>query len=197
MLIPKRILLFAVLTGVVVSGYSFWFYSAAHERMPEPGDLLIHCVPSQAGSSTVLSLSDAESIARWRCVLGPDAPVTPWVPTPRDVARLEERLPSFLNTQHDVPKMRSLDWYISQYAGFVKDNRNSICVNFVDVATLDLDAYMYRHDRDLRAKLPKGVCPEDYWRYEPIEAVDGNVSYCGVAFDVGSGTFANLNCNGL
>ena len=186
-----------VAVAVLATGYLFWLSWDTHETLSDPSELPILCEPSTAGAGAILPVTEAEHVYDWRCQQANDTVVSTWVPSADDVRALERSLPAFWATQLHRRQPRPLDSYVRQYAGFVANGRKSICVNFVDISTLEADAYLYRHDRGLRAALPRGVCPEDYWRHMAIVATDGGVLYCGVAYDLASDSFMGLSCNGL
>ncbi len=196
---PRIAVLFSIPPIVAVTlglGYAVWLSRTAEEALPDPDHLPITCERSKGGPSTILAGPTAEEVLRWRCQPGHSTTLASWVPGEDEVARLEARLPAFWLSQES--RAKPLESYIRQYAGFMVDGHKSICVNLVATVTLSLDVYAYGHDPDLRARLPKGVCPEDFWRHEPIAYVtDGGFDYCGVTFDVASGQFSDPNCNGL
>src|SRR5258705_3922309 len=137
--------------GLLGMGYAMWLSRVANEPLPDPSARPINCKRSAGGRGAILPESDAEVVYRWRCHLGRGAAVSSWVPHADEIDRLELALPSFWAVQTDRHQVRPLDSYVRQYAGFVANGRHGICISLVHISTLEVDADLYREDRELRA----------------------------------------------
>lgn len=97
-----------------------------------------------------------------------------WTPRIADVNRLEDRLPEFLKTVRGGALTRRVSDWGRQYVGVVGlRQRRTIWVNLFCVDEWSKDASKW-----------------------PIVVRDGGDCYCRVDYDVTSGAFSNLGCNG-
>ena len=92
-----------------------------------------------------------------------------WRPDPATVVELESRLPLFLMYES---RLQPLTSYVRQYAGVVSHGRRVVYVSF------------------LAARLGSE------WQNQAVVLCDGGNNGWGVAFDVGTKTFGDLNING-
>ena len=188
----------AVLVLVLVAGYALRRFRVAQAPVPRPFLAPLKCQQPFGTSGVILSASDAAEVYGWRCPLGGRGPIEGWVPAPEDVARLETQLPAYWQSQGQALRVKALDSYIRQYAGFIADGHKGICVNLVDREILASDAVIYRSDPALRARLPRGIEAEDVWRCGPLgaHAIGGGIHFCGVTFDLDPDRMSDLHCNG-
>jgi hypothetical protein len=134
-------------------------------------------------NGVVLPVALAPQVLRQcsRATLGPGESY--WMPSVRDIARLEAGIKSFVQ-QHPDPYgqnvWQDLDGFVRQYAGLVRDGRKTIYVNL-------FPADVFRAGNNLQ---------ED-WRRRAIVICDGGASILGVGYDVETGTFIHIAYNGI
>lgn len=172
-------LIFAVLFLGALSG------AASSIQIPEkPG-------PDEPPRGAVLTGQDSLSFAQHECREPESTPLTPWTPSPADIARLEKLLPKFMAGQKTPEDYSPLHEYYRQYIGTVRDGKKRICVNFVHYGFVRLHL-----ERPYLITVQKGGRAEDFWKQEPIVVMDGGADFFTVQFDVESGTFIYLGFNG-
>jgi len=104
-----------------------------------------------------------------------------WTPAAEEVARLEARLPAFIDGLGTEAPSRPVSQYRCQYVGFSRDGRRYVYANCF--------AHDYA-DGDPRPEY------RDAWLHAPVVVCDGGDAFFGVEYDVASGAFANYAANG-
>ncbi len=92
-----------------------------------------------------------------------------WRPTPRMIAELEQRLPTFLAYE---ARLEPLERYVAQHTGVVSEGRRVIYTSFL-LQPLDVP-----------------------WQERVVIMCDGGNRAWGIAYDVDTKTFGDLRING-
>jgi hypothetical protein len=102
-----------------------------------------------------------------------------WMPTEEIVARLEQDLPSYLQTMAAVTPGISADFidrlptYKRQYAGFIREDGLALILVNATCAGEDLN-----------------------WRTQPVFVMDGGDCFFRVTYDPATGSFEDFDVNG-
>lgn len=147
--------------------------------------------PDEPPRGAVLTGKDALFFAQSDCRDPESTPLTPWTPSPADIARLEKLLPKFMAGQKTPEDYKPLHEYYRQYIGTVRDGKKRICVNFVHYNFVRLHL-----ERPYLTTPQKGGPAEDFWKQELIVVDDGGADFFTIQFDVETGTFSALGFNG-
>jgi hypothetical protein len=94
-----------------------------------------------------------------------------WIPAERHIRDLEEKLPSFVRSQREHPKLTGLH---RQYLGVMRGGRRMIYVNL----------------------FPAGRHFETRWTTSAIGVCDGGSQFFGVEYDVEARRFIHADFNG-
>jgi hypothetical protein len=123
----------------------------------------------RVGDGVIVPVSAADEVLN-QCSRVTVSPIEGfWRPEPAMVLELESRLPLFLMYE---ARLRPLASYVRQYAGVISRGRPVVYASF------------------LASNLG------DDWQNQPVILCDGGNSAWGVAFDIGSKTFGEVNING-